>query len=118
MGTKLYKASQGTDFVGPIQVASADGAITIKSGCVMITKATAAALTLAAPTAGVDDGKQLTIIDTYGAAHTVTQTSPGFNAGSTSSDVGTFGGAKGDGLMLLAFQGVWLVLNNVNVTLA
>lgn len=116
--SKLYKVSQGTDFVGPIQVASADGAITIKSGNVFITKATAAALTLAAPTAGTDDGKTLTIIDTYGAAHTVTQTTPGFNAGSTSSDVGTFGGAKGDGLVLLAYQGVWLVVNNVNVTLA
>lgn len=114
---KLYKVSQGTDFAGPIQVASADGAITVKSGSVFITKATAAALTLAAPTAGVDDGKQLTIIDTYGAAHTVTNTSPGFNAASTSGDVATFGGAKGDSMVIRAYQGVWLTVSLRNVTL-
>ena len=42
----------------------------------------------------------------------------GFNAGGTASDVGTFGGAIGDGIMLRAQAGKWLVITKTNVTLA
>jgi hypothetical protein len=106
------------------QVASADGAIAIPQAqygpqnTVFITKGTAAALTLAAPTAGDDDGKELTIMSTTAAAHTVTNTSPGFNNGSTSKDVATFGAAIGNNLVVQAYNGVWLVVSQVGVTLA
>jgi hypothetical protein len=109
-------------FVGaPTQVAtlaSGDGAINPSSGLTVITKATAAALTLAAPTAGTDDGKTLLIISATAAAHTVTQTTPGFNGGGSGADVGTFGAAIGNGLLLVAYNGRWLIVNNTGVTLA
>ena len=101
------------------QVIAADGAITITSGTVIITKASAAAITLAAPTATTDDFKKLTIESTTAAAHTVTNTSPGFNNGSTASDVATFGAAIGNSFELIAYQGVWYVLGTPKaVTLA
>ena len=91
---------------GDTQVASADGAITIKSGVVVITKATAAALTLAAPTAGTDDGKVLWIDATTAAAHTVTIAN-GLRGAGAGADVGTFGVAIGNGLGLYAYNGAW-----------
>jgi hypothetical protein len=98
-------------------LAAADGAIAPASGLTVITKATAAALTLAAPTTGTDDGKTLTIIAATAAAHTVTQTTPGFNGGSTASDVATFAAAIGNSISLVAYGGKWLVTNLTGVTL-
>lgn len=101
------------------QVLAADGAITIKNGTVTITKGSAAALTLAAPTATIDDNKRLLIVSTTAAAHTVTQTTPGINNGSTASDVGTFGAAIGNNIELIAYQGVWYTVGTPRgVTLA
>lgn len=101
------------------QVISADGAITIKSGVVTITKGTAAVITLAAPTVTTDDFKSLKIESTTAAAHTVTNTSPGFNNGSTASDVATFGAAIANGFELIAYQGVWYTFGTAKgVTLA
>jgi hypothetical protein len=108
-------------FVGaPTQVAavaSGDGAINPSSGLTVITKATAAALTLAAPTAGTDDGKVLTIVSTSAAAHTVTQANPGFNNGGTASDVATFGAAIGNNLTVVAYNGRWYITNSIGITL-
>lgn len=101
-----------------IALASADGAVNLKAGTVLITKGSAAALTLAAPTAGTDDGKVLNVIATTAHAHTLTQTTPGFNNGSTASDVGTWTAAIGNGLSLVAYNGVWYTLSVRNVTLA
>ena len=102
----------------PVQVASANGAITIKDGFVMLTKAGVAAMTLAAPTAGTDDGKELTIIATTGNAHTVT-IAGGLNGAGASADVGTFGGAVGDRFSIVAYNGAWYASGvNVNVTFA
>lgn len=98
--------------------ASANGAITQTSGRVVITKASAAALTLADPTATTDDYKELEIISATAAAHTVSNAAgSGFNAGGASTDVGTFGGAKGDNMRVVAYQGVWYVVLLRNVTL-
>lgn len=98
--------------------ASADGAIAVKTGVVFITKVTAAALTIADPTATTDDGCELLIISTTAAAHTVSNAAgSGFNAAGASADVGTFGGAKGDGMKLVAYQGKWYVEWLRNVTL-
>lgn len=100
-----------------VTLAAADGAISVKQGVVMITKASAAALTLAAPTAGTDDGKFLRIVAAVAAAHTVTQTTPGYNGGSTASDVATYGVAIGNTMELVAYNGAWHVTNLTGVTL-
>src|SRR5574337_2027987 len=55
-----------------VTLAAADGAVEISGGTVVITKASAAALTLAAPAAGTDDGKIIRFISNTAAAHTVT----------------------------------------------
>ena len=106
----------------PPQVVDADGdgAITIQTSIVFITKGSAAALTLAAPTVDDDDGVTIWIIATTAAAHTVTATTIGFNALNTDGDLGTFGGAVGDGIGVMAFQGEWYVIpgSNLNVTLS
>lgn len=103
----------------PTQVLAANGAITIKSGVVLLTKADGAvAATLAAPTPTTDDGKILYIVSTTAQAHTITATTIGFNAADASGDVATLGGAIGDGLVVVAYQGEWYVLANTNATIA
>ena len=101
-----------------MQVIADDGAISITEGLVLLTKAGAIAATLAAPTDVTDDGKRLTIMSTTAQTHTVTQTDPGFNSGSTGSDVATWGGAIGDSMEAIAYGAVWHVTNLTNVTLA
>lgn len=100
-----------------ITVVSADGAIAIQSGTVVITKGTAAALTIASPTAA-QDGTIIRIVSATAAAHTVTYGTVGFNDGGTASDVGTFAAAKGNGFAIVAYNTKWYVLYNTNVTLA
>lgn len=118
-GTATFNGS--VVFAGDVQanftVASADGAITVKSGVVYVTKAGVCAMTIADPTATTDDGKILRVIATTASAHTLTYATTGFNAGGGGKDVGTFGGAKGDNIVITAYQGVWYVISNVNVTL-
>lgn len=98
--------------------AAADGAITQKQGVVVITKAGVAVLTIANPTATTDDFKELEIISATANAHTVSNAAgAGFNAGGAATDVGTFGGAKGDNMRIIAYQGVWYVVLLRNVTL-
>jgi hypothetical protein len=72
----------------------------------MITDAGVGAYTLAAPTAGIDDGKEFTIIDTTGHAHTVTTPS---NVINTNKHIATFGGTLGQQLKLVAQGGTWWV---------
>lgn len=112
-GTTGATTAIGGNVASQIQVISATGAgvITIKSGTVFFTATGAATVTLAAPTAGTDDGCRLMIESTTAQAHTVTNTSPGFNNGSTASDVATFGTAIGNGFEVAAYNGVWWTLN-------
>lgn len=96
--------------------------ITVKEGTALLTKGSAGAYTLAAPTAGLpaaggDDGKVLRLIAATAQAHTVTNAAPGFNNGGGASDVATFGGAIGDSMEVVAYNGEWLVLGLRNVTL-
>lgn len=101
----------------PLQVVSDDGAITIANGVVVITKATAATITIADPPVSMD-GAVLDIVANTAAAHTVSNADgSGFNAGGASSDVGTFGGAIGDSFRLIAYGGAWHAVNLTNVTL-
>jgi hypothetical protein len=100
-----------------VTAAAADGAITIQSGIVVITKGTACALTLGTPTTA-QNGTLIRIISATAAAHTVTAATIGFNAAGGSGDVGTFGAAIGNGFSCVAYGGQWLVLTNTNVTFA
>ncbi len=104
-----------TDIKPRVVVASADGAITIQNSTVIVTKGTAAALTLAAPTATTHDGVEITVLSVTAAAHTVTAPSNKINGASA---VGTLGGAKGDGMTLVAYQGVWYTKRVTNVVLS
>lgn len=96
-----------------------DGAITIPNASAMfyITKATAAALTIAAPTAGTDDGKELTIWSETAAAHVITSGTVGFG-GKGASGTLTFGAAKGNSCKFVARNGQWWVTALNGVTIA
>lgn len=112
---RMGEAECGT----PLQILSADGAVPIKRSTCIITKAGVAALTLADPTADAHDGVEMTFISATANAHTLSNAAgSGFNAGGAGTDVGTFGGAKGDGITVVAYQGKWYVKTKTNVTLA
>lgn len=114
----LHKGSTyNSDVLTNQIVYTANGALTIQTGTHLLTKAGVLAATLAAPSTA-QNGTRMTIVSTTAQAHTVTQTTPGFNNGSTASDVGTFGGAVGDNIIIEAYNGIWHVISKTNVTLA
>ena len=105
------------------EVDAVNGTVGIKDGQLVITDAAAIALTLNPPVAGLptatppgDDGKVLRIVSTTAAAHVIT-CSQGFNA-KGASGTATFGAAKGNGLILISYQGRWYVLASTGITLA
>jgi hypothetical protein len=100
----------------PYQVIPGDGAITIAHGTVVLTKATAAAITIDVPPVAMN-GAQLVIISTTAVAHVITQGAVGFNA-KGSSGTATFTTAIGNGAVLVAYNGNWYVPAKTNVTLA
>lgn len=114
----MLNVKQGLEYRQPMQTMAANGAITIRSGIVTVTKSTLCAMTLAAPTMA-DNGKVLIIDSATAAAHTLTITG-GLRGAGAGADVGTFGGAIGDGVTLYARNGAWYVVpgTNLNVTFA
>lgn len=110
-------ASRGKSFPPPQQTLSEDGAVTIAEGVVWITKGSAAAITLDTPPTNMD-GASLEIVSTTAFAHTVTQSSPGFNGAGASGDIATYGAAAGNTLKLRAKGGVWYTVNLQGVTIA
>jgi len=62
------------------------------------------------------NGVRVTVMAGTADAYTLTNTS-GFNNGGTASDVATFGGARGDNLVIVAQGGRWNVEDLRNVTL-
>ena len=104
----------------PVVAVTADGAISVPTvnTTYFITKAGVAAMTLVDPTATTHDGLKLTFISATANAHTLSNAAgSGFNAGGSGADVGTFGGAKGDNIVIRAYQGDWYVETKTNVTL-
>jgi len=97
---------------------NADGAITVptRDTVLHITKSTAAALTLAAPST-LSDNVELEIVSDTAAAHTVTFTA-GFYGDTTSSDVATFAAKAGASMTVVASGGRWGIKALANVTLA
>jgi hypothetical protein len=103
-----------------IEVKSADGAINSAIGKAVITKGSAAALTLPAPrpglpAAGGHDGQLLNIICITAFAHTVT--TPANKINGTKATI-TFAAAVGNNVQLEAYGGVWYVTNGVGQTLS
>lgn len=86
---------------------TASGAIAIKNGKVWLSAGSALAMTLALPTAGADDFKELLIISDAAQAHTVTTPSNGING---NKHIATFA-ALGDSITLVALGGVWYRTN-------
>ena len=105
--------------LGPITVMAADGAIAIAPGTVVLTKGSAAAMTLAAPTAA-QAGTVITIVAGSDFAHVVTATGL--------IDDGVTGGSKnkwtsaafiGSAITLLAYNLKWVVVSkNLGTTSA
>lgn len=101
--------------VRQLTLLSASGAVTVSSGTYVITKAGVAALTLAAPTAGVQDGTIINISSTTTNAHTLTATGL-LQTGVAGVDLATFAAFGGAGLTLMAYNGKWVVLYSVGIT--
>jgi len=101
------------------QLVVADGAITIKMGVVTLAKTVAGAMTitLAQPTATTDDWKVMSIISLQAQANTVAIAATGFGNGGANFIKATFGGAIGDSMQVMAYQGFWYVIGLNNVTL-
>lgn len=102
-----------------LQLLAASGAISPHLNAnYMITKSSAlAALTLAAPTAGVDDGTLITVTSSTAEAHTITATSLLETGGSgVPYTTATFAAHAGASVTLMAYNGFWFVLFAQNVT--
>lgn len=100
---------------GSVPTYAASGAITQKLGTVSISAGSAAAMTLAAPTSGADDGKRLTIISLSAFAHTVVG-AVGYSG--TSNKTATFGAGVGNMLKLIALGGVWYQEPSIGITIS
>jgi hypothetical protein len=83
----------------------------------IITKAGVAALTLAAPTAVADDGLEIQIVSATAFAHTLTATGL-FQDGAGHVNLATFNNQIGAGLLLVAYNGKWIVQTVQNVTMS
>jgi hypothetical protein len=120
----LYNLKSGVadsaDSSTVVEAALVNGAVTIPDRgrkIVVMTKAGVAAMTLGTPTTA-QNGVEIVFTAATANAHTVTAATIGFNAGNADADVATFGGAIGDGLTVVAYEGEWLVTSNINVTFA
>jgi hypothetical protein len=107
---------------GAFNIISASGAIDPHTPArYIISKATAAALTLGVPTAGADDGVQLQFISTTAAAHTITTPAAGDIRDGNTSDhdtVATFNSHIGANCTLVAYNGIWYVTDETGVSLS
>ena len=114
-GTVIYAIGPNGAAKVPVAI-TASGAVAVRPGTdYVITKAGIAALTLAAPTAGTDDGVTISIISSTLFAHTLTATGL-LSTGTASVNVATYAAFAGAGLTLKAYQGLWLVTASVGIT--
>ena len=117
----LYNLKTGVaaeaEIVPTVQLISGDGAITIQNALVILSKGSAAAVTLGIPTTA-QNGTRITVMAITAQTHVVTCATIGFNALDASGDVATFGGAIADGFSFVAYGGEWYTTHNTNVTIA
>ena len=120
-----YDASAVQDIIncdalqGPITLltGTADAINPHVPGNYVITSTSANAITLAAPTAGVDDGVSLSfVVDSISLAHTITATSL-FANGTALKTTCTPAQFKGAGILLRAYNGIWHVISAINAPL-
>lgn len=91
---------------------AATGNITLKSGVVTLTNASAPVVaTLALPVATTDDFKELIILSTTAQAHTVACASGTFGSSGAGYTTVTFTAIEGANLHLFAYQGRWYILH-------
>jgi hypothetical protein len=112
--------AQAFDPAWALEHDTASGAIAIKEGTVVLDAGSALAMTLVAPTAGApsaggDDGKELTIITRTAQAHTVTTPA---NALNTNKHIATWTAAIGNAITFIAYNGVWYasLVSGVTIT--
>lgn len=98
-----------------LQLLTTNGALPVTAGLYVITKAGVLADTLAAPTAGSQDGIIIQIMSTTANAHTLTATGL-FQCGTASVNLATFAANAGAGLTLMSYNGKWVVLYSVGIT--
>jgi hypothetical protein len=103
-----------------VAVYTASGAIGVKEGLAVLNGAAALAMTLVAPTVGLpsaggDDGKELTIMDIAGKDNTVTTPADGLNG---VHHIATWGGAAGDFQTLVAYNGSWYTAAAAGITIS
>ena len=102
----------------PFTPIGASGALNPHSSAnYVLTKAGVAAMTLGAPTAGVDDGVVIFIMSSTAQAHTVTATGL-FVDGAGHVKLATFAANIGASFSIQAYQGKWYVLGTQNVTMS
>lgn len=100
------------------QTVSADGAIPIETGVTAITKGSAAALTIAAPTTA-QDGTVISIVSSTAYAHVVTFTGGTLVNGTyAAKTTATYAAYVGAGIRIIAYNGKWYLSGNQNVTLS
>ena len=103
---------------GSQTIYDADGAIAVAAGTVVLTKGSAAAMTLAAPTAA-QAGTRLRILNGTAFAHVITATNlldDGVTGGA--KDTATFGAFVGAAIELEAYNLKWIVVSKNVVTIA
>ena len=118
-----FAPKSGLDYPSPtpLTTIAANGALSVSSGnYALITKAGVIAVTLAAPTAGVQDGMEITITAANGAyADTLTATgllqTGGAGSPYTTATFGVTTAFNGASLTLKAYNGYWYVIASVNV---
>lgn len=119
-----YAPQAGLDYPSPTPLTAivANTALSVSSGrYILNTKAGVIALTLAAPTAGSQDGMVITITSNNGAnADTLTATgliqTGGAGSPYTTATFGVTTAYNGASLTLYSYNGFWYVLSSVNVS--
>lgn len=119
----LFNSQTGLPFSTPQTltkqvVTTVTGAITIQNSTVLLTGTGVQAMTLAAPTAA-QAGTRIFVTSTSAHAHTITATSL-LNDGATGvpHTTATFAAFAGAGIILEAYNGLWQVVSNNNVTVS
>jgi len=81
----------------------------------IVTTAGVDAMTLAAPTTGIDDGVEIFVSSNTANAHTLTATGL-LQTGAAAVNLATFAAQKGAGVRLKAFQAKWNVVHQIGIT--
>jgi hypothetical protein len=108
-GNVQYSVNQFGGLQVVAQPIAASGAINPRlPGFYVITKAGIAAMTLAAPTSGVDDGLEIEVSSNTAFAHSITATGLLLTASAAVNSV-TFPAFAGSTVFLTAYQGKWIL---------